>query len=234
VVDDENPGGDALPPEARAHLERIAQRLQEYAQAPTQDLGDNKLVDLMARMPPTTELAMEVRAAIAAVTAARWEREKAARSEVIEVIDFDEVVARRVRALRDESEWTQAALAQAMTEMGFTWSRVTVSEVEAGNRRVALDELLALAALFAVPLVTLFLPAQSEAIAFPRLGALGALTVREMVMGSPPDAKWLWTVGGADWQPARAITTAGEGDGDWRPARRLWESRLAETTGERQ
>ena len=55
-------------------------------------------------------------------------------------------IAGRVRELRTERRLSQAQLAEAMAELGFGWSRMTVTEVEGARRRaVSVEELLGLA-----------------------------------------------------------------------------------------
>jgi len=67
-----------------------------------------------------------------------------------------EVVGMNLRALREAAGLTQAELGQAMVKLGFPWqSRQTVAEVEAGRRHAALEELVALAAYFDMPVNTL-------------------------------------------------------------------------------
>ena len=46
-----------------------------------------------------------------------------------------------------------------MAELGFGWRRVTVAEVEAGDRRVSLEEVVALGLRFEEPALQFLLPA---------------------------------------------------------------------------
>jgi transcriptional regulator with XRE-family HTH domain len=63
-----------------------------------------------------------------------------------------EVFARRLRETRRARGWTQAELAQRVTEVGRPLSRAAVMQIESGRRGVQLDEAIALAAvLHAVP-----------------------------------------------------------------------------------
>jgi transcriptional regulator with XRE-family HTH domain len=56
-----------------------------------------------------------------------------------------ETVADNVRAYRQLRGWDQAELARRMYSLSMSWSRVTVSEVERGQRNVTVAELLKLA-----------------------------------------------------------------------------------------
>lgn len=70
-----------------------------------------------------------------------------------------DVIAGHVRRLRTDKGLTQEELALNMSERGFSWSRVTVAEVEGTQgRRVALDEWLGLALVFSMPATSLLIP----------------------------------------------------------------------------
>jgi transcriptional regulator with XRE-family HTH domain len=66
-----------------------------------------------------------------------------------------EVVGQTVSALRQAAGLTQAELAAAMREMGFPWHRQTVARIERGLRTLNVDELVALAAYFEMPVPAL-------------------------------------------------------------------------------
>jgi transcriptional regulator with XRE-family HTH domain len=138
-------------------------------------------------------------------------------------VTFGDVVARRIGQLREQAgaDWTQARLAQAMNDLGFAWQRITVAEVEGGARKVTLEELLGLAALYGVPLVTFLLPKDSESVQFPRIGRIEPAAVRELILGADSEA----SQGGQDWKAAADLAGAIPGEQDWRPARNLWTSR---------
>lgn len=63
-----------------------------------------------------------------------------------------------VKGHRERLGLRQEDLARRMREAGCLWQRVTVAEVERGSRRVSLDELVILAAIFSVPVVDLLVP----------------------------------------------------------------------------
>lgn len=62
-----------------------------------------------------------------------------------------EVVGQTVSALRQATGLTQAELASAMRDMGFAWQRQTVARIERGVRTLNVDELVAVAAYFEMP-----------------------------------------------------------------------------------
>lgn len=63
-----------------------------------------------------------------------------------------ELVGDNIRVLRRAAGLTQAELAEAMAEIGFRWVRQTVAETEAGRRDAKVEELVAIAAYFDMPL----------------------------------------------------------------------------------
>lgn len=66
------------------------------------------------------------------------------------------VIAERVKTLRGQARLSGPALAGAMNERGIPWNRTTVAKLETGRREtVTVQELLALAAVLAVPPVWL-------------------------------------------------------------------------------
>jgi len=133
-----------------------------------------------------------------------------------ESFDFTNVVARRLSEHRRRAGLTQANLAANMKRLGYLkWTRVTVAEIEGGTRKASLDELFALATMYAVPLVEFLLPDEWESLKHPFLGSVDSSIVREMVMG-PSD--------GPDWTPALRVLGL-SGSTDWRPARRYWAGR---------
>jgi transcriptional regulator with XRE-family HTH domain len=65
------------------------------------------------------------------------------------------LVARRVRSLREERQWTQAQLADRMNDLGEPLHQTAVAKIEAEDRRVTVDELFVLAAALDVSPVAL-------------------------------------------------------------------------------
>ena len=60
------------------------------------------------------------------------------------------IIGKRIRALRNEKNWTQARVAELLQLKGHEFSDLTVLRIENGNRFVADYELKALAELFEV------------------------------------------------------------------------------------
>lgn len=64
-----------------------------------------------------------------------------------------ELIGDNIRSLRRAAGLTQGDLAGAMQAIGFeTWQRQTVAETEAGRRDISVEELVAIAAYFEMPL----------------------------------------------------------------------------------
>ena len=74
-----------------------------------------------------------------------------------------QLVAQRVRALRQRHGWSAERLAQEMQQVGIPWERMVVSKLENGRRAtVSVDELLALAYVLSVVPVHLLVPTEGE------------------------------------------------------------------------
>jgi transcriptional regulator with XRE-family HTH domain len=137
-----------------------------------------------------------------------------------EELTVSEVLGKNIRSLREATGLTQAELGEAMVSLGFPWqSRQTVAEVEAGRRPPSLEELVALAAYFDMPVNTLF------------TGAGTALPYRSVRVGDAIVEAGTWaqiTYGRSDREPpneniAPAIDAlVGRLD---RPWSRLWRER---------
>jgi transcriptional regulator with XRE-family HTH domain len=65
---------------------------------------------------------------------------------------IDQRAAEAVRVLRERHGMSQAALAAEMTGRGVSWQQQTVGRVEAATQALRLRELVALAAIFSVPI----------------------------------------------------------------------------------
>lgn len=94
-----------------------------------------------------------------------------------------EAVAAQVKSLRAKQDWTQDDLAAKLREKGFPhWTRSVIAALESKNRQITLEDLIALAVVFNVPLADL-IPAAPEIFQIgPRIGA----DLRELLSGSHP------------------------------------------------
>jgi transcriptional regulator with XRE-family HTH domain len=139
------------------------------------------------------------------------------------VSTFPQIVGANVKRVREEADLTQAKVAEAMNRLGFDWKRITVTQVESATRRLALEELCCLAALFAVPMLELLLPADDDNAEIPAEGAtqLDAQTLRELLIGRGGRVG----SGGPNWQPALELVGIPTSEDDVRPAVALWERR---------
>jgi transcriptional regulator with XRE-family HTH domain len=127
------------------------------------------------------------------------------RTEPSGVDDLTAIVGRRVTELRAIAGVTQQNISTGMRLLGIEWSRMTVADVERGKRKVSLEELAALAALFSVPALDLLLPTGEERIALGDRSLTGE-TVRELFLGGGGEIG----VGGPDWStPWEALETSG-------------------------
>ena len=147
-----------------------------------------------------------------------------------ETVDYAQILADNIDRARDASGFTQAAVAECMARVGFPWKRITVAEVERGVRRVSLDELVGLAAIFGKPIVEFLLPQGDVDYRLPSGRTLPAWMLLELVLGSEWSEAFRRVKGGPEW--AAAAFAAGAplgGDEDWRPvAATQWPERMAE------
>ena len=142
-------------------------------------------------------------------------------------MSFSAVIAANLRSLRLDAAWTQQQLAEAMAAAGFRWTRETVVEVErkavedpeAENRgrRVQLEELLVLAALFGVPVLELLIPDQETVLGMPntsldRDDVISLFVGRGGILGS----------GGPAWSAPMSVFKENDFE---RPAKELWRAR---------
>ena len=131
---------------------------------------------------------------------------------------FTEIVAFNLRNLRLEAEWTQQQLAEAMTAIGFTWARETVVEVERTGRKVQLEEIVGIAALFGVPMVELLLPDDKTALEMPGT-SLNRPQLTEFTLGQGG----VIGEGGPEWVASTRVL--GQDQTVDRPAPDLWRNR---------
>jgi len=139
---------------------------------------------------------------------------------------FAEIIGDNVRVLREEAEWSQEQLALAMERAGFAWKRLTVTQVEGTSRRLSLEELLAIAALFAVPAIKLMLPDERTALEWPN-SDLQAAAVHELFLGRGGSVG----EGGVRWRVPIAALGGPADARDYRPAVDLWRNRRASSGG---
>jgi len=66
-----------------------------------------------------------------------------------------EVVGSNIAALRTAAGVSLAELAATMTSLGLGWARQTAADVEAGHRQLTIEELVAVAAYFDMPVTTI-------------------------------------------------------------------------------
>jgi len=200
-----------LPPDVRRQLDEATRRLEGVLWK----LADGAL---------ETEVLEDLRGVLdGSLDAARaaGATKRSGRSRLPREVDFGMVIASHVRALRRDRELTQAQLARGMRRLGFDWKRVTVAEVEAGadkpegGRKVALEELQALAIFFGVPMASFLIPEERDMMTM-RVGevgvarALDAGLVKELLLGEGASIGG----GGPGWKAARRV--AGVGEWDWR------------------
>lgn len=145
------------------------------------------------------------------------------------ILSFGDVAARNLKRLRTEAGRTQAELAEDMNRIGFRqWSRVTVAEAESTKRKLSLEELLGLAALFDRPVVGLLTEplAADEELALNDLRTVDAEVAQFLLVGNHYlDALTLPSIVMATH--ASAVVADLEGvtytAADWRPAWALWQ-----------
>jgi transcriptional regulator with XRE-family HTH domain len=123
---------------------------------------------------------------------------------------------------RTMSRWSQVQLADAMNRLGYAWSRVTVAEIENGSRKVSLDELLALAGLYGLPLIELLRPPKGQCIRLEDGRVLDEDASLQMVLGEANIR-----TSAADWSYAAAVANVKQGgsEDDWRPAKTIEDAR---------
>jgi transcriptional regulator with XRE-family HTH domain len=99
-----------------------------------------------------------------------------------------EILAERVRSVRERRHWTQQELADRLQSFdGTQWKQPTIAKVESGKREVTVEELVALAFALGVSPAALMLPADDEALVrlTPNTVA-GAGSVLSWIRGTSP------------------------------------------------
>ena len=202
-----------LPPEFRESLRALADLAQRAAHGtPFQQL-----------YVETAETLDELAAAIATISATS----QGPAPFTGRALEWREVIAESIRRRREESGLTQAQLAEAMQRVGFDWKRITVTEVESAVRRVGLEELLAIAGLFAVPMVLFLLPDKTDGVEVAGR-TLDYETLSGALLGSRlaanPERQFPAGPGQPDLAAVVGVQILADAD-DWRPARELWRRR---------
>jgi transcriptional regulator with XRE-family HTH domain len=141
-------------------------------------------------------------------------------------VTFGEVVARSVKLLRERATITQQQLAVYMERLGFvSWKRITVAEVESGKRKLSIEEMVGLAALFDAPVASVLCAFESrEALALNERWVVTSGQAQELVTGESLERSWLG-VRLYDTNTGNAIGSEDAGfflEEDWRPAEAVW------------
>lgn len=76
---------------------------------------------------------------------------------------------RRLREARTRRGWSQAELAKRVTALGHALDKTALTKLEGGNRKVTLDDAVALAAALDVPLLAMLLPDEGKVPLAPKL-----------------------------------------------------------------
>ena len=114
-----------------------------------------------------------------------------------------------------------------MTACGWQWSRVTTAEVESNDRRLTMEELFTVAALFCVPAIELMVPDEKQSLELQH-AALHAEEVCELLLGRGGNIG----TGGPGWPVARRALGSQKHKVDG-PAADLWRARGKRHQGQR-
>ena len=192
------------PAELTSHLEAIGKALDAIGS----DQDD-----------PRNQRALSTAVDAALQTAVRLAKEKRSSSwSSPGEATFTEIIAGNVRRLRLEAGWTQQQIADAMAVIGFGWGRETSVEVERTGRKMQLEEVVGIAALFGVPVLDILLPDDDTALDLPRTN-IDRAQLCEMILGRGGEMG----EGGPDW--IAAVSVLGAGRAVERPAVDLWQTR---------
>lgn len=152
-------------------------------------------------------------------------RARPRRSRPAAAVSFAEATAANLKNLRQEAGIMQADLAAAMSGVGFPWDRQRVADSEFGprSRRLTLEEVAALAGVFAVPMVTLLLPPDGTDLQLTKSRRVPADVLRELMLGRGGRIG----TGGPRWGAAAFVAGLSK-RGVVRPAVALWSRRTRE------
>lgn len=209
------PAGRATPPGKRKKEDPVAAVLDEQVGTIRRLL--EAYADGGTDSPDVEDEALTaIHAAIDKIYDIRQERRRSQpRAAGAQEVGYQSIVAWQLKRLRLEANTTQAQLAEAVNRLGFSWSRVTVAEIEAGSRRVSLEELVAIAALFATPLIELLLPAPFHYLRLPNGRIAEPTELLSLVTGIGSDEE---EYGFRMWSAALNIAGVRPTEEDWRPA----------------
>lgn len=79
------------------------------------------------------------------------------------VPDADEVLANRVREIREGRGWSQARLAMELNKIGWKTDRTTIAKIENRARRVTVADALTIAVALGCRPLSLFVPLEADA-----------------------------------------------------------------------
>jgi transcriptional regulator with XRE-family HTH domain len=96
-----------------------------------------------------------------------------------------QIAAERIYTLRKQHLWTQQQLSNRLEELGSPIDRVAITRIEAGDRRLPLDEVFLFALALDVAPINLFLPLEEEDVQIASR-AISSATLRSWVVGDQP------------------------------------------------
>lgn len=207
-----------LDPEQQALADRIWVAIEELREA---------VVEIAYHDEPTTpdvrdQIVTAVEDLIRVATEERWRRRTSKARAGRFVVSISDVVSRAMRQLRDAAGLTQQQVADLMGRAGFVnWKRITVAECESGKRAVSTEEMIAVAALFDVPVCYLLTAlAADEVLEVNERLTLTAAQAQELIADERVEDGWL----GIRLSPTISgpiVLDEDEAD-PWRPS--VWES----------
>lgn len=103
-------------------------------------------------------------------------------------MEFRKALGRQIREARGRNNMSQQAVVDRLAALGVNWHQTVIGKIEAGNRSLAADELLALSIVLNVAVVHLIAPFDDDVQLelAPELAAIDAAALRQWVRGSEP------------------------------------------------
>jgi transcriptional regulator with XRE-family HTH domain len=205
-------------PEQQAFAERIWGAIDELRDA---------VIEIAYHDEPTTpdlrdQIGTAVEDLVRIATEERWRRRTSKALAGRFLVSVGDVISRAMRQLRDAAGLTQQQVADLMGRAGFVnWKRITVAECESGKRAVSTEELIAVAALFDVPVCYLLTAlAADEVLEVNERLTLTAAQAQELIADERVEDGWL----GIRLSPTiSGPIVLGDDEADpWRPS--VWES----------